>query len=131
MTHLLDTNICIAYLNGTDDSVRERLLDLSPRDVAICSVVKAELIFGARKSERVQSNLARLETFFAPLRSLPFDDAAAQWYGSIRNQLENAGSPIGANDLLIASIGRAHDAIVVTRNEGEFRRVPGLRVETW
>ena len=128
---LLDTNVCIAFLNGRDARVRERLLASSPDDIRLCSVVKAELLYGARGSDRVAENLRRLEQFFAPLQSLAFDDAAADWYGTIRAQLRRDGTPIGGNDLLIAAIARATDATLVTRNEGEFRRVPGLRVDVW
>lgn len=128
---LLDTNICIAFLNGTDELVRERLTALAPAEVALCSVVKGELLYGARKSQQVDRNLSRLATFFAAFESLPFDDAAAGHYGVVRAQLEAAGTPIGGNDLIIASIALAADARLATRNVGEFRRVPGLRVEEW
>jgi tRNA(fMet)-specific endonuclease VapC len=128
---LLDTNVCIAFLDGADSQVRDRLLALASDEVALCSVVKAELLYGARHSARVDENLTRLSAFFAPFRSLPFDDDAAERYGEIRAQLRRAGLPIGANDMLIAAIAVAADATVVTRNQDEFRRVAGLRVETW
>jgi tRNA(fMet)-specific endonuclease VapC len=63
--------------------------------------------------------------------SLSFDDQAAEHYGRVRPLLEHAGTPIGPNDLMIAAIALTHDATVLTRNEREFRRVPGLRVATW
>jgi len=128
---LLDTNLCIAFLNGEDEAVRDRLLTLAPDDARLCSVVKAELLYGAHHSQRVAENLARLEAFFAPLRSHPFDDEAAEWYGVIRSQLRREGTPIGGNDLMIAATARAAGLTLATRNQGEFRRVPGLRVEVW
>lgn len=128
---LLDTNVCIAFLHGSDRSVRDRLLALGSDDLALCSVVKAELLYGARNSTRVDENLTRLEAFFAPFRSLPFDDAAAERYGEIRTQLRRLGTPIGGNDMMIAAIARSAGATVVTRNQDEFRRVAGLRVESW
>lgn len=131
MTILLDTNICIAYLNGTDEQIRSRFIDSSPSDFVLCSVVKAELLYGARKSERVGENLGRLATFFSAFDSLPFDDAAAGHYGIVRAQLAALGTPIGANDLIIASTALAADATLATRNVGEFRRVQGLRLEEW
>jgi tRNA(fMet)-specific endonuclease VapC len=66
-----------------------------------------------------------------PFVSLPFDDLAAGHYGLIRATLERAGTSVGANDLLIASIALAHDCLLVTRNSREFEGVVGLRVETW
>jgi tRNA(fMet)-specific endonuclease VapC len=128
---LLDTNICIAYLNGTDPGVRDKLLALAPSEVCLCSVVKAELLFGARKSAKVKDNLEKLTAFFLPFDSLLFDDRAAEQYGVIRAQLERDGTPIGANDMLIASIAMAQDVELVTRNQEEFTRIAGLRVDTW
>lgn len=128
---LLDTNICIAFLNGSDDSVFGRLKSLSPGEVALCSIVKAELLFGARKSTKVDQNLTRLNTFFKSMASLDFDDRAAVHYGIVRTQLEAAGTPIGANNLLIASIALANDIALATRNINEFVRVPGLRLAKW
>ncbi|HLG20200.1 MAG TPA: type II toxin-antitoxin system VapC family toxin [Bdellovibrionota bacterium] len=131
MTCLLDTNICIAYLNGTDRKVRDRLLALSPEEVSLCSVVKAELIFGARHSAKVEENLRRLRAFFAPFSSLPFDDAAAEQYGILRAHLEREGRRIGANDMMIAAIAMASENVLITRDQADFFRVPGLRLEEW
>jgi tRNA(fMet)-specific endonuclease VapC len=131
VTRLLDTNVCVAYLNGADLGVRDRLLALSPADVLLCSVVKAELLYGARKSRRVDANLANLALFFAALESVPFDDLAAEHYGLMRAQLESIGTPIGANDMMIAATALAVGATLVTRNQREFLRVSGLAVETW
>ncbi len=128
---LLDTNVCIRLLNGTSDAVAAAFRALSPSDIRLCSVVKAELHFGARKSHDVGRVLMNLERFFRPLISLGFDDRAAVEYGVIRADLERAGTPIGANDLLIAAIARAHDLTLVTHNLSEFGRVSGLRLQDW
>lgn len=131
MSWLLDTNICIALLTQNDRKLQAAYLAHAPDQVLLCSVVKAELLFGARNSSRVDANLKRLEQFWAPLESLPFDDLAASHYGEIRAGLKRAGTPIGGNDLQIAAIARANDLTLVTRNTDEFRRVVGLRVEEW
>jgi tRNA(fMet)-specific endonuclease VapC len=131
MTKLLDTNICIAFLTGRQPAVRDKLLSLPRDEIVLCSVVKAELLYGARNSERVDQNLARLSAFFAPFRSLPFDDEAAERYGEIRALLRRQGTPIGDNDMMIAAIAASSGATLVTRNQDEFRRVAGLRVESW
>ncbi len=109
----------------------ERLAALSPAQIFSCGVVRAELMFGARKSQRVDANLEGYERLLRPFESLPFDDEAANHYGLIRALLERAGTPIGNNDLLIAAIALRGDFILVTRNHREFSRVPGLRVEVW
>lgn len=128
---LLDTNACVRILNDSSKRLVARFRRESPATIRLCSVVKAELLLGARKSRRVAENLARLDAFFEPLVSLGFDDASADEYGLLRADLERAGTPIGANDLMIAAIARQHDLTVVTSDTGEFRRVSGLRVEDW
>lgn len=129
--YLLDTNICIALLKDKDSTLRSRLQKSNPEEFSLCSVVKAELLFGARHSQKIDANLRKLEDFFAPFVSFGFDDAAAQHYGIIRSLLAKIGQPIGSNDLLIASIALSNDATLITRNHREFVRVPGLRWEEW
>ena len=128
---LLDTSVCIPLINRTEQVLAERLLDEAPSAVVLCSVVKAELYFGARNSGRVAENLDRVERFCGVFESLPFDDAAAARYGSVRAQLSRESRQIGANDLLIASIALSANVTLVSRNLGEFQRVPGLDVISW
>ena len=99
--------------------------------MAVCSIVKAELLYGAWRSARVPANLQRLQVFFEPLRSLPFDDACAQTYAQLRAALAALGAPIGANDMLIAAIALTHRLTVVTHNTREFARIAGLKLEDW
>ena len=127
---LLDTNIWIALARGEPGLVA-RLQSLDPGQVASCSVVRAELMFGARKSQRVAENILGFQKMLSPFVSLPFDDLAAGHYGLVRATLERAGTPVGANDLMIASIALARDCLLVTRNSREFARIAGLQVETW
>ena len=131
MIYLLDTNVCIHLLNEKHPAILQHFRQHGPADIAMCSVVKAELLYGARRSQRVEANLQLLKVFFAPLQSLPFDDECAEHYGQIRADLLTQGKPIGPNDTLIAAIARAHDATVITHNTGEFSRVAGLRMEDW
>jgi tRNA(fMet)-specific endonuclease VapC len=128
---LLDTNACIRVLNGSSAAVAARLQATNPADVRLSAVVKAELLYGARKSGRVEANLRLLRRFFDPLVSLPFDDRCADEAGLIRLDLERSGRPVGPNDLLIAATARAHDLVLVTHNIREFGRVPGLRLDDW
>jgi len=102
-----------------------------PADIALCSVVKAELLFGALRSEQKERNLQLLQKLFSPLTSFEFDDNAAQHYAHIRADLSAQGNLIGANDLLIAAITRANNATLITHNTGEFCRVQGLLIEDW
>jgi len=116
---LLDTNVCIRILNGSSDAVVAALCRIPPSSVRLCSVVVAELSFGARNSARVEQNLSTIERFRAPFISLPFDDAAAEHYGGIRAELSRDGILIGPNDLMIAAIARANDLTLVTHNLSE------------
>ena len=128
---LLDTNVCVALINRSDDQVAARLLKHPRGSVRLCSVVKAELHFGAQNSARLAENLQRVEIFCRAFESLPFDDESARHYGIVRAQLRREGRPIGGNDLMIASIAIAHSHVLVTRNVGEFSRVAGLEIERW
>ena len=93
MKWLLDTSVCVPLINRTDESTAARLLDHAPGSVLLCSVVKAELYFGARNSTRVAENLLRVDRFCRAFESLPFDDEAAAHYGVIRSQLRREGRP--------------------------------------
>jgi tRNA(fMet)-specific endonuclease VapC len=131
MRYLLDTNVCVMYLNGRSESVRDRLLITPMEDIAVCSVVKAELFYGAIKSNNPARTLERQQQFLARFISLPFDDEAAIVFGEIRSVLASAGTPIGPYDLQIASIALVNDLTLVTHNTREFSRVNGLRFEDW
>lgn len=129
--YLLDTNACIRVLNNSSEPLVARLQEHQPSELRLSSVVKAELLHGARKSARVAANLELLRFFFSAFACRPFDDLCAEHYGLIRADLERQGLIIGPNDLLIAATARAHDLVLVTHNVAEFSRVPGLRVEDW
>ena len=99
-----------------------------PSEIKLCSVVKAELWYGAARSNNVAGVMSKLSAFFAPYESFPFDDTAAIEYGRIRGQLARAGTLIGPNDLMIA---RGRGLTVVTHNTREFSRILGLSAEDW
>lgn len=131
MTHyLLDTNTCIAFFKQ-HVTVVAQIQETGFERLLLCTPVKAELWYGACNSQRVAANQAVLRDFFAQLPSLAFDDAVIEEYGEIRALLTKQGTPIGANDLLIAAIARAHNVTLVTHNLKEFSRVPKLSLEDW
>ncbi len=131
LKYLLDSNVCIRYLNARSPFIRQRLQQIDTDKIALCSVVKAELFYGAMKSNNPQQTLARQQEFLNLFLSLPFDDLAAMIYGEIRASLAALGTPIGSNDLQIAAITLAHNLILVTHNTGEFKRIVGLTIEDW
>lgn len=131
MRYLLDTNAWIKILNPQTTPIKDKFLRINPSEVALCSVVKSELYFGAYKSTRKNTNLNLLNTLFSQFNSLNFDDQAAEICGNLRAQLAEQGTPIGPYDLQIASIALSNQLIVVTHNTKEFSRITGLRLEDW
>jgi tRNA(fMet)-specific endonuclease VapC len=99
--------------------------------IFVCSIVKAEMLYGSHKSNRILQNLTAQNAFWSPFDSLPFDDVAASYFEKERARLERLGTPIGMSDLLIASIALANNVILVTNNTREFSRVNGLQIEDW
>ena len=130
MRYLLDTNAWIHYLKNPNSSVAMRVAQTPVDEIAVCSIVWAELLHGARKYEKRAVRVALVERTLRPHRSLTFDEAAARRYAEIRDNLESRGAVIGLFDMQIAAIALAHDLTVVN-NDDEFRRVEGLRVEDW
>ncbi len=131
MKYLLDTNVCIIYLKGRNLNLRQRFDALSIEEIAVCSVVKAELFYGAMKSANPERNFALQQAFLNQFVSLPFDDLAATTFGTVRAQLETRGKSIGAYDLQIAAIALANNLTLVTHNTREFERVDRLQIEDW
>ena len=130
MKYLLDTNICIYIIKNNPLAVREHFLRNAHDEIAISSIVVAELAFGAAKSQSERS-MPKLMNFLASIQSLAFDDEAAFRYGKLRTDLESLGTPIGPLDTQIAAHALALDCVLVTNNEREFNRVPGLKIENW
>jgi tRNA(fMet)-specific endonuclease VapC len=128
--YALDTNSVSCFLKG-QGRVAERLLALSPSRVALPAVVLYELAYGAGRSEAPRGLRERLEVLLSTLPVLPFGEAEARAAARVRLSLEKTGQSIGPLDLLIAATAIEHNAVLVTHNVKEFRRVRGLRVEDW
>ncbi len=131
MIYLVDTNTCIYFLNGKYRSVYEKFLSVSPSEIKISAIVKAELLLGAYKSQAKRQTLKKVERFLEPFEIIDFTDAMTPVYAEIRSDLELAGKKIGANDLLIAATAKCLGVKLVTHNVGEFSGVKGLKVADW
>ena len=133
MSYLLDSNICIATMNGRPVSVRRRLdRELAERQTVVVSTVTVfELQYGVAKSRRSAMSADLLEAFLARTAVLPFEAIDAEAAAQIRADLERAGRPIGPYDCLIAGQAVRRGLTLVTANAREFARVPGLVSENW
>ncbi len=134
MNYLLDTNACIALINGKAPAVRTRLQNALTQHarVLVSSVVAFELWYGVAKSTRPEANARLVETFFAgPVTLLDFAPEDAKVAGRVRASLEAVGKPIGAYDLLIAGQALRHQLTLITANAREFSRVKGLDWQDW
>ena len=130
LKYMLDTNIVIYTMMNRPDSVRERFKKHHGR-MCISSITYMELVYGAERSSNPDRNLTSLEGFVARMDVLPLDDSAAAHAGQIRAELARLVMPIGPYDQLIAGHARSQGLVLVTNNEKEFARVPGLRTENW
>jgi tRNA(fMet)-specific endonuclease VapC len=128
---MLDTDICIYIIKRKPINVLKRLESLRPGQLAMSAITFAELMNGAKKSQHVEANLARLKALGELIEIRPFDKQAAVCYGDIRSGLEKRGKMIGGNDLLIAAHALSLGWTLVTNNEREFGRVKGLKLENW
>jgi tRNA(fMet)-specific endonuclease VapC len=134
VNYLLDTNACLALINGRPASVRGRFEEASQAAARIStsSVVTFELWYGVAKSARLEANADRLAAFLAgPIDVIDFDDDDAQAAGQVRAALEAAGTPIGAYDVLIGGQALRRATTLVAANANEFRRITGLASEDW
>ena len=130
LKYMLDTNIVIYTMKNRPDSVRESFKKHHER-MCISSITYMELVYGAERSSNPDRNLTSLEGFVARMDVLSLDDSAAAHAGQIRAELARLGMPIGPYDQLIAGHARSQGLVLVTNNEKEFARVPGLRTENW
>jgi len=134
MNYLLDTNACIALMNGAPATVRSRFAKAIRGDsqIYVSAVVAFELWCGIAKRARTEMNTQRFEALLSSaVIALPFNNEDSRAAGSIRAALEAAGRPIGAYDYLIAGQALARQLTLVTANVSEFSRVKGLSWQDW
>lgn len=129
--YLLDTNICAYFISNKYPKVTARFYSCSPGDIAIPSLVAAELAYGVENSTRVQANRVNLQDFLKLVHVLPWDEKAMWHYAQQKTRLWKAGTKISELDLLLGAQALALGAIFVTNNTREFQRLRGLRLENW
>jgi tRNA(fMet)-specific endonuclease VapC len=134
LRYLLDTNVCIAVLNGKSPHIEGRLVKelRAKSQLFVSSVAAFELWYGGAKSARRSANTQQLTAFFANwVILLSFEEQDAHAAGEIRAEMESVGKPIGAYDLLIAGQALRHEMTLVTANAREFGRVKNLQWQDW
>lgn len=131
MIYYLDTNICVYFLKGLYPSIRDNIQNTNPHNIKIPSIVKAELLYGAEKSQQKTKNLSNINIFLEPFEIIPFDDDCSIIYSKIRSLMEFKGKIIGPNDYIIAATAIAKNGILVTNNTKEFKKVKNLKIENW
>jgi tRNA(fMet)-specific endonuclease VapC len=130
MRYLLDTNIVSDLIRNPQGRAAEQIRKVGEAQVCTSIIVAAELRYGAAKKGSPRLT-AQLEAVLGGLDVLPFEAPADAAYGHIRAKLEQGGTPIGGNDLLIAAQAVALGCTIVTGNDREFARIKGLRCENW
>lgn len=130
MTYLLDTDTCI-YALKQRASVLNKLLSLSPQEVAVSVITEAELRTGAAKSASPKKTMRSVENFLRPLNILEFTSSDAASYAQVRSKLERSGTPVGPLDMLMAAQAVARKLILVSNNEREFGRIADLHIQDW
>jgi tRNA(fMet)-specific endonuclease VapC len=133
LSFLLDTNACIAALNGRPPVVRDRIVHVRNAGDAIIvsSIALFELWHGLGRSMQPERNAERLAIFRDSVQILAFDEEDARIAGGIEAELRKLGTPIGPYDILMAGQALRRGWTLVTANVREFARVPALRWEDW
>ena len=128
--YLLDTNILSHLVRQPQGPVADHIANVGEDNVLTSVIVACELRYGAAK--RASRRLTRqVEAVLGAMTIRPLESDVERIYASIRVALEKKGAPIGAHDMLVAAHARALDAVCVTDNVSEFKRVPALRLENW
>jgi tRNA(fMet)-specific endonuclease VapC len=131
MRYLLDTCVISDFIKG-EIGTKARLKQTPPGDIAISTITVMELRYGlALNPQRAQKVEPAIASFLASVTTLPFGTGEAEQAAQIRAALKSRGQPIGAYDVLIAATALQHNLLMITANQREFERVPGLQIENW
>ncbi|MFP3043351.1 PIN domain-containing protein [Treponema primitia] len=130
MKYLLDTNICIYFLNG-NKKILEKINQVSDQDMAIAIITLAELQFGAYNSNQIQNNLKRIEYLRSKIKVINLTPEITEKYAAIKSSLRKSGTIIDDFDILIGSSALVNDLRLVTNNQQHFQRISKLVTENW
>ena len=128
--YLLDTDIMIYNLKG-NEMVRQNLRNHINDPIQISSVTLMELYYGAFKSQKVESNIAKVRKIENSIEIISINKDQVELFGMLKVKLEKAGTPLDDFDLILAATALSHNLILVTNNERHFSRIEGLQIENW
>ncbi len=131
MKYMLDTNVCIDYMRGTDQGIKNRLLACKEDELCISSITLSELLYGVNSSSNPVKNRNALYKLLVKIEVIDYGTEASEFYGIIRNELVRRGMVIGALDMLIAAHAMSNKLVLITHNTAEFGRISGLEIEDW
>ena len=131
MKYMLDTNVCIDYMRGTDQGIKNRLLACKEDELCISSITLSELLYGVNRSSNPVKNRNALYKLLVKIEVIDYGTEASEFYGIIRNELVRRGMVIGAMDMLIAAHAMSNKLVLITHNTAEFGRISGLEIEDW
>ncbi len=130
MTYLLDTDIVIYWLKGTK-TISQKVVASGFNSIAISDITRAELYYGAYKSQKINENLAAIKALVERVNFIPFNEPAQVLFGKNKTDLEKKGTRLDDMDLMIASTALAFGLVLITNNMAHFERVSGLKVDNW
>ncbi len=128
--YLLDTDTVIYSLKG-EPAVKKNLREHFHDPLKMSVITLMELYYGAHKSQKIASNLAKIKTLENSFEIVPISEKSAEVFGIIKAQLEKAGSPLDDFDLIIASCALSDNLVLVTNNVKHFQRIEGLKLTNW
>jgi tRNA(fMet)-specific endonuclease VapC len=130
MNYLIDTDILIYSLKNINN-VNKKFIERRNSPKSISVITYGELIYGAKKSKNVESNLAKIHRIAEIFPIIEISTSIIETYGELKASLEKSGNIINDMDLLIASTAITHNFILVTNNEKHFKRIDALEIENW
>lgn len=128
--YLIDTDILIYSLKG-HETVKENLQKHIHDAIQISAVTLMELYYGAYKSQKVESNLAKIKKIENALEIISVNRESVEIFGLLKSNLEMAGTPLDDFDLILAATALSHNLILVSNNERHFKRIKGLKIDNW
>jgi tRNA(fMet)-specific endonuclease VapC len=130
MNWLLDTDICIYWLKGSQ-KIEKRIMQVGFDNLRVSFITISELYYGAFKSQRTPDNVLLVEMLEEKLAIIESDSGICSTFGKLKAQLEKQGAILDDADLFIAACAQATDSVLVTNNEKRFSRIKDIKIENW